>query len=168
MIKSRRARRMERNHKRAKTPGLNLVALMDIFCVLVFFLLVNSSSTQHIPSVKELKLPVSLSQKAPEETLVIEITRSAILIQGVTVASIDELLKNHDEIIPKLKEELIFLTAKAQSLTGDSSNKEYKVTIMGDENISYELIRKILTTCQQANYTKIAFGAMQASNSTAK
>ena len=50
MIQSRRARRMERNHKRSKTPGLNLVALIDILTILVFFMLINSSTTQNIPS----------------------------------------------------------------------------------------------------------------------
>lgn len=159
MIKSRRARRMERNHKRAKTPGLNLVAFMDIFTILVFFLLVNSSSTQQLPSNKNLKLPVSISDKAPEETWVIEITRTDIMVRGVKVAVIDEVLKNHEESIPTLKDELMALSSNDQVPTGEK--KESKITIMGDENISYDLIKKILTTCQQANFTKIAFAAMQ-------
>ncbi len=159
MIKSRRARRMERNHKRAKTPGLNLVAFMDIFTILVFFLLVNSSSTQQLPSNKNLKLPVSISDKAPEETWVIEITRTDILVQGVKVATIEEVLKNHEESIPKLKDELIALSSNQQTPAGEK--QESKITIMGDENISYDVIKKILTTCQQANFTKIAFAAMQ-------
>ncbi|MCH8101169.1 MAG: biopolymer transporter ExbD, partial [Proteobacteria bacterium] len=43
MVKSGRAKRMEKHHKRNKAMGtLNLVSLMDIFTILVFFLLVNS------------------------------------------------------------------------------------------------------------------------------
>lgn len=159
MIKSRRARRMERNHKRAKSPGLNLVAFMDIFTILVFFLLINSSSTQQLPSNKNLKLPVSISDKTPEETWVIEVTRTDILVQGVKVAVIDDVLKNREETIAKLKDELIALSSNEPAST--SEKKESKITILGDENISYDLIKKILTTCQQANYTKIAFAAMQ-------
>lgn len=161
MIKSRRARRMERGHKKAKTPGLNLVALMDIFTLLVFFLLVNSSSTQHLPTQKNLKLPVSTSKIVPEDTLVVEITHKNILIQGLAVATIDEVLKSPDEIIVPLKDELIALTANTSNVLPDQSQKEHKITIMGDENISYDVIRKVLTTCQQAKYTKIAFAAMQ-------
>jgi biopolymer transport protein ExbD len=156
MIKSRRAKRMERHHKKSKTPGLNLVAFMDIFTLLVFFLLVNSSSTQHIPSQKELKLPVSFSKVAPEDTLVIEITRTKVLVRGISVGTIEEILKSGDEVIGKLKDELATL-----SLQNATDLKEFKISIMGDENSSYELVRKILTTCQQANYTKIAFVAMQ-------
>jgi len=159
MIKSRRARRMERNHKRAKTPGLNLVALMDIFTLLVFFLLVNSSSTQHLPTQKNIKLPTSSSKILPEETLVIEITNKDILIQGVAVAAIADVQKSTDEMIPALKDQLLELTTN----TAGEPLKEHKITIMGDENISYEVIRKVLTSCQQAKYTKIAFAATQKS-----
>jgi biopolymer transport protein ExbD len=159
MIKSRRARRMERNHQRAKTPSINLVAFMDILTILVFFLLVNSSTTQRIPSRKELTLPVSVSKIAPEDTLVIQITRTDILLQGVNVGTIEEVSKSKDSTILKLKNELTALAPRASQTNG--SGKEFKVTVMGDENISYELIRKILTTCQEANYTKIAFAAVQ-------
>lgn len=160
MKMSRRAKRMERNHKKAKTPSLNLVSLMDIFTILVFFLLVNSSSTQQLPGNKDLKLPASSSQTVPDETLVIAVTLDDILVKGVSVAKVADVMSMSDEIIPGLKEELNFL---APSIPVESSEQMpgHRVTIMGDENISYDLIRKILTTCQQANYTRIAFAAVQ-------
>lgn len=160
MKMSRRARRMERQHKKSKTPALNLVSLMDIFTILVFFLLVSSSNTQQLPSNKDLKLPSSVSQKVPEDTLIIAVTEKEILIQGVSVAQVDQVLANLDESIKSLKEELIYLAGQRSGGAGDST-KERRITIMGDENISYELIKKILTTCQQANYTQIAFAATQ-------
>ncbi|MGM8225553.1 ExbD/TolR family protein [Cellvibrio sp. ARAG 10.3] len=157
MKMSRRARRMERHHKKARTPALNLVSLMDIFTILVFFLLVSSSNTQQLPSNKDLRLPASSSQTVPDETLVIAVTQEDVLVKGVSVAKVADVLVAANEIIPGLKEELDFL---AGSSTTDSDQAR-RVTIMGDENISYDLIRKILTTCQQANYTRIAFAAVQ-------
>ena len=54
MVRSGRAKRMEKHHKRNKsTAALNLVSLMDIFTILVFFLLVNSSDVETLPSTKE-------------------------------------------------------------------------------------------------------------------
>jgi biopolymer transport protein ExbD len=149
---------MERNHQRARTPSINLVAFMDILTILVFFLLVNSSTTQRIPSRNELTLPVSVSKIAPEDTLVIQVTRTAILVQGINVGVIEDVLKSKDTSILKLKDELVALAPRTAQANGE---KGFKVTVMGDENISYELIRKILTTCQEANYTKIAFAAVQ-------
>lgn len=163
MIRSRRARRMERAHKKAKTPGLNLIALMDVFTLLVFFLLVNSSSTQHLPTQKNIKLPVSSSKIAPEETLVVQITHQDILLQGRAVATVAAALASSDAIIPGLQHELLELTANGMGAAANQPGKDYKITIMGDENISYDLVRKILTTCQQAKYTKIAFATIQKS-----
>jgi biopolymer transport protein ExbD len=164
MIMSRRARRMERNHNRAKTPGLNLVALIDILTILVFFMLVNSSSTQ-LPSKKNLTLPTSISKLIPEETLLIEINRTDILVQGVNVARVDEVLSSTNEVIPKLKDELIYLATNIAKSQAAETSSDRKVTIMGDENTSYILIRKVLTSCQQAKFTKIAFAANQKTKS---
>jgi biopolymer transport protein ExbD len=163
MKMSRRARRMERNHKKSKTPALNLVSLMDIFTILVFFLLVSSSNTQQLPSNKDLKLPSSSSSAVPEETLIIAITQDDVLVKGVSVAKVDQVLSATNDIIPALKEELVFLAANSSNLINDTETQGRRVTIMGDENISYDLIKKILTTCQQANYTQIAFAAVQKS-----
>ena len=57
MNKSKRAKRMERHHARRKQPALNLVSLMDIFTILVFFLLVSSSNVHQLPKKKDINLP---------------------------------------------------------------------------------------------------------------
>lgn len=159
MKMSRRARRMERQHQKSKTPALNLVSLMDIFTILVFFLLVNSSSTQQLPSNKDLKLPSSISQTVPEDTLTIAVTEKEILIQGVSVVQVQQALAISEDVIQELKDELVFLSGQSTA----TSSQERAITIMGDENISYALVKKILTTCQAANYTQIAFAATQKS-----
>lgn len=157
---SRRVRRMERHHRMGKGSPLNLVSLMDIFTILVFFLLVNSSSTPQLPSQKDLALPKSTAQKIPEDTLVLAITPQSILLQGREVAKVQDLLTATDEVIAPLKQAL-----EAQRdnrlLRRAKTNAEEVITILGDENISYALLHKILATCQQANYTKIAFAAHQ-------
>ena len=86
MKMSRRAKRMERHHKRGRRlPGFNLIALMDIFTILVFFLLVNSSDVEVLPNTKSLKLPESVANKKPEETLVVMVNDKDILVGGTYV-----------------------------------------------------------------------------------
>lgn len=71
-------------------------------------------------------------------------------------------MKDASPRIAGLEKELIFLGTKSRVIKGpDGKIKGKAVTIMGDENIPYELLRKILATCREANYTKIAFAAMQ-------
>lgn len=159
---SRRARRIHRRNNVRKQSPLNLVSLMDIFTILVFFLLVNSSNTQQLPSSKDLVLPTSVAKKVPEETLVIAVTESDILVQGRKVADVATVIREGKEDIPGLKKELDFLSGG----NSGGSNVRRKVTIMGHENISYDLVRKILNTCQRSSYTNIAFAATQVANKT--
>lgn len=160
MKTSRRARRMERHHKRKKDSGLNLVSLMDIFTILVFFLLVSSSNVQQLPSSKDIRLPTSVAKKSPKETLVIAITHKDILVQGRRIANVDTSLADVSDTIPELEKELKFQSGKGL-FTPQDKKRGRAVTIMGDENIPYALLRKILATCRQANYIRIAFAASQ-------
>lgn len=160
--KSRRAKRMERHHARRKQPALNLVSLMDIFTILVFFLLVSSSSVHQLPKKKDITLPISIATKAPKETLIISVTQKSILVQGREVAIISDVMQKQSPYIVGLEKELLFQASKTRVTKKlDGKKKGRAVTIMGDEDIPYELLRKILATCRQANYTKIAFAAMQ-------
>ena len=161
MKMSKRAKRMEAHHKRNKQPGLNLVSLMDIFTILVFFLLVSSSNVQQLPNKKDIRLPTSIAKKAPRETLIISVTRRNILVQGREVAILDQISVDDDRIAG-LEKELRFQFSKTSSISTDTEKPRGKaITIMGDENIPYELLRKILATCRETNYTQIAFAAMQ-------
>ena len=89
MHKSSRARRMEKIHKRHKAGGtLNLVSLMDIFTILVFFLLVNSSDVEVLPNAKDIQLPESIAEQKAKETVVILIGEENIIVQGTPVAKV--------------------------------------------------------------------------------
>ena len=161
--RSRRTQRMERNHKAYKSAGLNLISLMDIFTILVFFLLVSSSNTQQLPNPQEVQLPSSTAKKVPAETLVITVTKSQIFVEEQLVADIEETLKDSETLIKGLQEELLFQSQKRSFVSEEQKNEGYPVTIIGDERIPYGLLHKILATCRAASYTQIAFGAIQRS-----
>ena len=153
MKMSRRARRMERNHKRNKSgSGLNLVSLMDIFTILVFFLLVNSSSVQEMPNSKTVKLPQSSSDKLPEETLLMLVSSEHILLQGQPIVKIADIDKQQKLLIAPLLEELK-RHAVRKGLTADLPGE---VTIMGDKAIPYRLLKRIMATCTQASFSTIS------------
>ena len=163
---SRRARRMDRHNKQGKKPALNLISLMDIFTILVFFLLVSSSNVQQLPSKKDIKLPVSVATKAPKETIIIAVTQTAILVQGREIGSIAEIMSDPSNLIPGLEQELNFQASNTGiTIAVEDKTKGKAITIMGDENIPYDLLRKILATCREANYTQIAFAAIQKAKS---
>jgi len=79
MRNSRRLKRMNRS-SRNRPASLNLVSLMDVFTILVFFLLVNSSSSDVMEPPKQITLPDSVVETKPRETVVIMVTPEQILV----------------------------------------------------------------------------------------
>ncbi len=161
MKMSRRAKRMQRHHKRKRMASINLVSLMDIFTILVFFLLVNSSSVQQVPSTKALKLPESTAEKTPKETLVVLVNNQDILVAGRKVISVPDAVGHEADIIPELLAELTYQAEKAGRLTGGPDAPPGELTIMGDRQIPYLLLKKIMITSTKANYTNLSLAVMK-------
>ena len=165
MVKSARARRMEKHHKRNKGAGaLNLVSLMDIFTILVFFLLVNSSDVQTLPNAKDLKLPESIAEKKPEENVVVLIGKTDILVQGKPVARIADVMAIKGNDIPELREALQSQNDRVLRREANDDIAGREVTIMGDKEIPYRLLKKVMATCTESDYGQISLAVLQKSS----
>ncbi|MFT6906275.1 MAG: biopolymer transport protein TolR [Oleiphilaceae bacterium] len=159
---SRRAKRMKRHYKRMdQSGGLNLVSLMDIFTILVFFLMVNSSDVKVLQQDKSIELPISSAKEQPKENLVITISGNNVLVQGRTVAS--TLTINSDGLLAGLKEELEYQGKKM------SSNREitdgYPATLVADKSTPYKVLKSIMATCTDANFTRISLAVSKKAGS---
>ncbi len=162
MKMSRRAKRMERHHKRGRRlPSFNLIALMDIFTILVFFLLVNSSDVEVLPNTKSLKLPESVANKKPEETLVVMVNDKDILVGGKKIASVQAVMASPALVIQPLKAELDYQSKRSRARTPEGTKAKREITIMGDRKIPFELLKKVMITCTRANYTKISLAVLK-------
>lgn len=162
MKKSTRAIRMDRRHKRHQAiPTINLVSLMDIFTILVFFLLVNSSNTQQPPSNKSIELPKSVAEQLPKETLVVMVTEGDIIVNGRPVEKVDAIMRSANDTIPALQAELQFQARKSTAPVNELGIAEREVTIMGDKKIPYKLLRRIMMTCSKSEYSRISLAVMR-------
>ena len=162
MKQSIHAKRMARHHKRQKNQSkLNLVSLMDIFTILVFFLLVNSSEVEVLQSNKDIKLPASVAEKKPENNLIVMVSQQEILVGGRKVSDVAPLLQADDLEITGLKEELEYLASRKPYRNEEEQKKGRDVTIMGDHTIPYKLLKKIMTTCAKSEYRNISLAVSQ-------
>ena len=165
MVKSGRAKRMEKHHKRHKGAGqLNLVSLMDIFTILVFFLLVNSSDVQTLPNVKELQLPESIAEEKAKETVVIMIGETDLIVQGTVVAKIADIMAIKGNDIPELREALLSQNDRVLRREAQEDIAAREVTIMGDKDIPYRLLKKVMATCTESDYGQISLAVLQKSS----
>jgi len=162
MKQSRRARRMERHHKRHKgTPSFNLVSLMDIFTILVFFLLVNSGEGEVLPSTKNVDLPESIAEQKPRENVVVMVTDRDILVQGSRIALLKEVNSSDKLLIDSLKVALLTQNKRRFLESSPTETTAPEVTIMGNKEIPYRLLKKVMATCTEAGFGKISLAVMQ-------
>ncbi len=159
MKMSRRALRMQNHHKRGRPgAGLNLVSMMDIFTILVFFLLVQSSDVDVLPNAKEVRLPESISEQSPKLTVVVTVNDQEILVQGRKVASVPDVISGAGDTIDSLKTELEFQARRTPLAAGKTQRD---ITILGDKEIPYGLLKKIMITCVRASYENISLAVLK-------
>jgi biopolymer transport protein ExbD len=166
-----RTARMERHHKRHKAgSAINLVSMMDIFTILVFFLLVNSSEVEVLPSAKDVVLPDSTAEEKARESVVVLLTDTQVLVQGRPVAELAAVDASDAVIIPELKTALEEQAARAILVAEDAEAAiaEREVTIMGDREIPYSLLKKVMATCTAADYGRLSLAVLQKPENTAR
>jgi len=153
-------KRTERHARNKFSVDLNLVSLIDIFTILIFFLLANASEVEVLPSTKAVKLPESTAEKTPKETVVVLVSNQDIVVQGRKVSSVSEAMNAESDLIGPLKAELDYHAGR-QLIRKEKEARNKAVTIMGDKEIPYRLLRKIMVTCARANYSDISFAVVQ-------
>ena len=159
MRSSRRIKRMSRN--RVKITKMNLTSLMDVFTILVFFLLVNSGSVEVVEAPKDVTLPESVVESKPRETVVISISADEVLVQGKLVAFVDDILSDKkgaaDPInarLAELKESVIGINTKA--VAGSQ-----EVTILADRSVPFSVVKTIMSTCTAEGYENVSLAVIQ-------
>jgi biopolymer transport protein ExbD len=159
MNNSRRMKRMGRSRK--KLPGLNLTSLMDVFTILVFFLLFNSSSSDLLDSPKEIKLPDSVVEAKPRETVVIMVSPEMVLVQGEAVINTSELFATGGETVTAISERLTRLERNIIGISTQAVVESKEVTILADKTIPFSVLKKIMSTCTGSGYGKISLAVIQ-------
>ncbi len=152
----RRAARKARNHS---DLDMNLVALIDIFTILIFFLM-SSTGVEILSTAQAVKLPQSTAEKSPKEMLVVTVSATDILVGGRKVATVAEAMATQGDLIAPLKAELD-LQASRTLLRKEGEAPTQAVTIMGDKGIPYSLLRKVMYTAARANFSDVSFAVSQ-------
>ena len=158
---SSRARRMAVHHQLHRAGfELNLIPLIDILSVMVSFLLVYSTEVEVIQNSKGIEIPQSISQTAPDHSVVVMITKTDLFVQGEFIESIKDVQADQAAIIAPLGAAL-----KRPLLVGkdisEAALAAREITIMADKSLPYEVLKKVMATCTDADYGKISLAVLQ-------
>ena len=154
--------------KKAKPNKLSLVALMDIFTILVFFLLLNSGESQQIENAKFVQLPDSSKGTLPHDELLIIVDRTEIWMQDTKIADLNNAAIDPDKPIPELQQALDEYSQRIPELSGFEKKNGLAVTIMGDKTVSYALLKSVMTTCRTLNFRNIALAVNSVSGTAGR
>ena len=159
MRSSRRIKRMGRN--RLKISKMNLTSLMDVFTILVFFLLVNSGSVEILDAPKEVSLPESRVESKPRETVVIFISPTEVLVQGQLVAMVDEIIEAKANVLDPIAARLAKLKENVIGTSTRAVASSQEVTILADKSVPFTVIMTVMSTCTGEGFEKVSLAVTQ-------
>ena len=136
--------------------------MMDILTVLLLFLLksfvVDGEVVTPPPGVE---LPTSTSDTPPEATLVIAISKDAILVAGEQVTTVAEAMAGDDLLIEALDDRLDRALTQMEELAA-MRGKEVSgaITIQGDQNMEFQLLQRVMYTCSFSGFDELALAVI--------
>lgn len=155
-------RRLQRGEEAKRGRyGLNLVPLMDVFTILVFFFLVHASEVAPTSNNNVVRLPESVADTLPRQTLVVTLTSKEILLQDLPVALVDAALEAPEGGVEALERALRERAVAGGSMARQADTDTRELTIMADRSIPFRLLRKVMLSCNRAGYQRIALSVSQ-------
>jgi biopolymer transport protein ExbD len=159
-------KRMSRN--RGKVASLNLTSLMDVFTILVFFLLVNSASTEVLETPKQITLPASVVEEKPRETVVIFVSPTEVTVQGESVVLVEDIMASEGQNIAPIGERLAQVDKNIIGLSTRTVAESKEVTIIADRTVPFSVVKKIMSTCTSQGYGRISLAVLQKASKTSE
>lgn len=157
MTSNRRMRRLARlRGKGNKAAMLSLVALMDMFTNLVFFLLASQGATHIEEPKKEIALPESYVEEKARPSVVIMVSEQTVLVEGEVLATVGDLLATKEDAIPAVRDRLVQIKRKVIGLNEQTNAQSDEVTILAHKTLPFKVMKKLMSTCAAAGYSKIS------------
>jgi biopolymer transport protein ExbD len=151
--------------KKRAVSKLPLTSLMDVFTILVFFLMVNQSSVDALQP-GDITLPESVVEAKPRDTVVILVGTQDVLVQGVPVASVAEIAASGNMEIESIGVRLRELSESVIGLSTQAVADSQEVTVLADRSIPFSVLKKILATCTAQGYTRVSLAVVQKSGAS--
>ena len=164
MKTSRRIARMSRN--RRKVPGLNLTSMMDVFTILLFFLMFHSGTSELLQEPKSVSLPDSVVESKPRETVVIVVGRDEVTVQGEVVARVADIQAMPGQEIAPISERLAALRQNVIGISTQAVAESQEVTVLADKSVPFNVVKTIMSTCTGQGYSRISLAVIQKATET--
>lgn len=132
----------ERQNRAGAQVDLNLVSLIDVFTILIFFLLANSMDVQTLAAPVGVRLPEAAAEQAPRDGIELAVSGTDVLLQGRRVATLDET-------------GLAALQPALQALAAKDAHQP--VLLLADRELPYHWVRTLMASAAAAGLGQVSF-----------
>jgi biopolymer transport protein TolR len=153
--------RIKRRKRHAGASHFALVPFIDMMTILVVFLLAHTAEVDILPNTKNISIPQSLSERKPNAAVVVMVTKDSVFVDGKLVGSVADIVANTGSVFAPLKTALVAQNALALGGAQNTDAAKREVTIMGDKDTPYSVLKKIMLTCSDAEYGKVSFAVVE-------
>lgn len=150
--------------KKTVFADLLITPMVDMFVIIVLFLIANFSATGEILMMtKDIQLPEAKNVDEVKMVPVVMISSEEVVVDGVSVARLTDIDSNEYLNIPALEEKLRELRKKSEDLhalanTGEGFSGD--INIQGHKEVQFKYIKKVMYSCATAGYGNINFAVM--------
>ena len=138
-----------------------LVPFIDMMTILVVFLLAHTADVDILPNTKNIQIPQSLSDRKPDAAVVVMVTKDSVFVDGRRVGAVADVLSSPQPVFAPLKAALMAQNDKVLKGERQIEIAKREVTIMGDKNMPYSVLKRIMLTCSDAEYGKVSFAVVE-------
>jgi biopolymer transport protein ExbD len=160
-----RRRGRKRIRIRSRHTPLRMTSMMDILTVLLLFLLKSFVvEGEVITPVAGVELPESSSETTPQSAIVIAIFEDNIMIDSELIASISDEIAEGDMVIDALADRLVSSRKRSEDIARrrgeDPDLFEGQIAIQGDREIAFEILQRVMYTCNVGGYENISLAVV--------
>jgi len=144
-----------------KVADLLLTPLIDMFVILVVFLIMNFSANGDLVNIsKDIQLPEASVEQTIERAPIIQVSALTIAVEGQRVGDSDEILNDPDLRVPGLTDKLQEMR-KVDEMMHPGQPFKGQIIINADRDIDFKLIRKVMFAASEAGYTNVNYAVLQ-------
>lgn len=146
---------------RRKTDSeLLLTPLIDMFVILVVFLIMNFSSTGDLPIAAGITLPRASVTLQRELAPSIDVSPDTVTVEGFKVGDTEDILNDPDLRIPALTDKLQDLR-KVEEMMNPGQPFRGTLIINSHKEVDFKLVRKVMFASADAGYVNVNFAVLQ-------
>lgn len=150
--------------KKSGFSDLLITPLVDMFVIILLFLIANFSATGEILSMqKDIILPEAKNVQEVEMVPVILLSEQEIIVDGTSVARLSDLDSAEYLNIPALEEKLRELKRKQEDLhtaAGDADSFKGDINIQGHKEVKFRYVKKVMFSAATAGFGNINFAVL--------